>query len=205
MNRPDRMYRPQVTEYLHAGARQFGFMVRGLRLLEPKLNALNIPLFLLKGARRAAAGVGTQRALPSIPSSSCAQVQPKRQQQTGRSCTVALLPDVLPGPACSQVAPSQYLNPTYHRYQPCPPAFHPAGDPTETIPKLTRDTGASLLVTDFACLRLGRQWREEVAKRVEVPFHEVDAHNVVPVWVASGEPTSRRVQGHVTAIPRWLP
>jgi deoxyribodipyrimidine photo-lyase len=38
-----------VTEYLHAGARQFGFMVRGLRLMEPKLAALNIPLFLLKG------------------------------------------------------------------------------------------------------------------------------------------------------------
>ena len=40
----------QVTEYLHAGARQFGFMVRALQLLEPKLQALNIPFFLLKGA-----------------------------------------------------------------------------------------------------------------------------------------------------------
>ena len=39
-----------MTEYLHAGARQFGFMVRGLRLMQPKLQALNIPLFLLKGA-----------------------------------------------------------------------------------------------------------------------------------------------------------
>ena len=49
-----------------------------------------------------------------------------------------------------------------------------------------QDTGASLLVTDYAPLRLGRLWREAVAGKVEVPFHEVDAHNVVPVWVASG-------------------
>ena len=37
-----------MTEYLGAGARQFGFMLRGLKLLEPKLKAANIPLFLLK-------------------------------------------------------------------------------------------------------------------------------------------------------------
>lgn len=40
----------QVTEFLGAGARQFGFMLRGLRQLAPKLEALGIPLFLLKGA-----------------------------------------------------------------------------------------------------------------------------------------------------------
>ena len=40
---------PQVTEFLGAGARQFGFMVRGLQELQPKLEALGIPFFLLKG------------------------------------------------------------------------------------------------------------------------------------------------------------
>jgi hypothetical protein len=54
------------------------------------------------------------------------------------------------------------------------------------VPQLVKDTGASLLVTDFASLRLGRQWRDAVAAKLEVPFHEVDAHNVVPAWVASG-------------------
>ena len=39
----------QVTEYLGAGARQFGFMLRGLKQLEPELAKLNIPFFLLKG------------------------------------------------------------------------------------------------------------------------------------------------------------
>ena len=43
-----RAYHGQVTEYLHAGARQFGFMLRGLRELEPRLEALNIPFFLVK-------------------------------------------------------------------------------------------------------------------------------------------------------------
>lgn len=38
-----------MTEFLGAGARQFGFMVRGLQLIQPKLEALNIPFFLLKG------------------------------------------------------------------------------------------------------------------------------------------------------------
>lgn len=74
----------QVPEYLGAGARQFGFMIRGLQELEPRLEALNIPFFLVKG------------------------------------------------------------------------------DPVETIPKLVADTGAGALVTDFAALRLGRQWREKV-------------------------------------------
>lgn len=32
-----------------AGARQFGFMLRGLKLLEPELAKLGIPFFLLKG------------------------------------------------------------------------------------------------------------------------------------------------------------
>lgn len=39
----------QVTEYLGAGARQFGFMIRGLQELELRLEALNIPFFLVKG------------------------------------------------------------------------------------------------------------------------------------------------------------
>lgn len=99
-----------LTEYLEAGARQFVFMLKGLKELAPRLEALGIPFFLLQG------------------------------------------------------------------------------DPTATVPALVKDCGASLLVTDYGPLRLGRQWRTAVAGALEVPFHEVDAHNVVPVWVASGKP-----------------
>lgn len=78
----------QVTEYLGAGARQFGFMLRGLRQLEERLAKANIPFFMLRG------------------------------------------------------------------------------DPTETVPKLVADTKAAALVTDFAPLRHGRQWRDQVGHSV---------------------------------------
>ena len=74
----------QVPEYLNAGARQFGFMLRGLKELAPRAAGLNIPFFLFRG------------------------------------------------------------------------------DPTQTVPAFVRDAGAALLVTDYAALRLGRQWRKEV-------------------------------------------
>ena len=75
----------QVPAYVHAGARQFCFMLRALEKVEPKLKALNIPFFMLQG------------------------------------------------------------------------------DPTETVPKLVADSKASLLVTDYAPLRLGREWRDKVS------------------------------------------
>ncbi|GFR43830.1 hypothetical protein Agub_g4951, partial [Astrephomene gubernaculifera] len=96
-----------VPAFLGAGARQFGFMLRGLRELQPRLEARGIPFFLLKG------------------------------------------------------------------------------DPAQTLPSLVSRLGAGLLVTDYSPLRLGRQWKEQVCAAVSVPVHEVDAHNVVPVWVAS--------------------
>ena len=39
----------QVTEFLSAGARQWGFLVRGLQQVEPKLQALNIPFYMMYG------------------------------------------------------------------------------------------------------------------------------------------------------------
>lgn len=118
-----------VTEYLGAGARQFGFMVRGLRELEPMLNALKIPFFILQG------------------------------------------------------------------------------NPTQTLPKLVENCSASLLVTDFAPLRLGKAWRLSVCQKINVPFHEVDAHNVVPVWIASNkrEYAARTIRPKLHAhLPEFL-
>jgi deoxyribodipyrimidine photo-lyase len=61
------------------------------------------------------------------------------------------------------------------------------GDPTVNIPRLVKDSKAGLLITDFSPLRLGVEWRKQVADNLPagVAFHEVDAHNVVPVWEAS--------------------
>ena len=38
-----------MDSYCHAGARQFGFMLRGLKQVGPRLEALNIPFFVVKG------------------------------------------------------------------------------------------------------------------------------------------------------------
>ncbi len=142
------------------------------------------------------------------------------------------------------------------------------GDPTETVPKLVEDTGASLLVTDFGPLRLGREWRQkarhimdyvraahasmpfgrafrnavvlyeskrirfrfpvlhglkwladstaqphehflgvQIADAVSVPFHEVDAHNVVPCWHASDkrETGARTIRSKINKqVPEFL-
>lgn len=97
--------------FLGAHARQLGFMLRGLRQLAGRLDALNIPFFLLRG------------------------------------------------------------------------------DAVDTIPEFVRVCGASTLVTDFSPLRSVREQKEEIVRRVgpAVGVHEVDAHNVVPVWAASAK------------------
>jgi deoxyribodipyrimidine photo-lyase len=103
-----------VDSFLSAGARQFGFMLRGLQELAPKLEKANIRFHFLRG------------------------------------------------------------------------------EPTETVPKLVKDLDASLLVTDMSPLRLGKEWRLGVASRLKIPFHEVDAHNIVPV--RSSKPSSPSIQ-----------
>ncbi|GBF93049.1 CPD photolyase [Raphidocelis subcapitata] len=119
-----------APEFMGAGARQFVFMLKGLRELAPRLEAHGIPFFLLQG------------------------------------------------------------------------------DPAVTLPKLVKDTGAGLLVTDYSPLRLGRQWRDQVTAAIgAVPFHEVDAHNVVPVWVASDkrEYGARTIRPKIhKALPEFL-
>jgi deoxyribodipyrimidine photo-lyase len=60
-------------------------------------------------------------------------------------------------------------------------------NPEEEIPKFLKSTNASLLVTDFNPLKIVRRWKESVAAKIDIPFHEVDAHNIVPCLVASAK------------------
>jgi deoxyribodipyrimidine photo-lyase len=41
------------------------------------------------------------------------------------------------------------------------------------------------LVTDFNPLRIKQQWKKQVNENIKIPFYEVDAHNIVPCWIAS--------------------
>jgi deoxyribodipyrimidine photo-lyase len=59
------------------------------------------------------------------------------------------------------------------------------GDPVSTLPPYITGHHISLLVTDFDPLRIKRKWKKEVCDQVSIPVYEVDAHNLVPCWIAS--------------------
>lgn len=61
------------------------------------------------------------------------------------------------------------------------------GEPGEEIPRLAKDLGAGALVADFDPLRPKRSWKAAVAADLNLPFYEVDAHNIVPCWLASSK------------------
>ena len=65
------------------------------------------------------------------------------------------------------------------------PFFLLSGDPGETLPDFLKHCRAGALVTDFDPLRLKRQWKNQVLQRIQIPCIEVDAHNIVPCWLAS--------------------
>ncbi|CAH8389077.1 unnamed protein product [Eruca vesicaria subsp. sativa] len=89
------------------------------------------------------------------------------------------------------------------------PFFLLQGDAMETIPEFMRECGGSHLVTDFSPLREIRRCRDEVVKRTSdsLAVHEVDAHNVVPMWVASEklEYSARTLRGKINKLlPEYL-
>lgn len=54
------------------------------------------------------------------------------------------------------------------------------GTPDKTIPNFIKSVNGSYLVSDFDPLRIKRIWKRDVAKKISIPFYEVDAHNIVP-------------------------
>lgn len=59
-------------------------------------------------------------------------------------------------------------------------------EPVETyLPAFVHKQGIGAVVCDFDPLRIQRQWRTQLAESLPVAFYEVDAHNIVPCWVAS--------------------
>lgn len=65
------------------------------------------------------------------------------------------------------------------------PFFLLIGNPEITIPEFIKENKASLLISDFDPLRIKRIWKKEAAKKIEIPFYEVDAHNIVPCLLTS--------------------
>ncbi|MDR4506758.1 MAG: deoxyribodipyrimidine photo-lyase [Candidatus Brocadiaceae bacterium] len=65
------------------------------------------------------------------------------------------------------------------------PFFLLTGSPQEEIPEFVRKHKAGTVVTDFSPLRIKRAWQDAIIQKMDVSLYEVDAHNIVPCWVAS--------------------
>lgn len=65
------------------------------------------------------------------------------------------------------------------------PFYLEAGDPGKKVAEFVKKYDANELITDFDPLKIKRKWKKQIARNIEKPFYEVDAHNVVPVWIAS--------------------
>jgi deoxyribodipyrimidine photo-lyase len=72
------------------------------------------------------------------------------------------------------------------------------GKPEKEMPDFSMMVNASALVSDFDPLRVKREWKAKLITRLKIPFYEVDAHNVVPCWMAS----SKQEYGAYTLRPK---
>ncbi|CAI9546445.1 unnamed protein product [Staurois parvus] len=57
----------------------------------------------------------------------------------------------------------------------------------DVLPDFVKEHSIGGVVTDFAPLRVPMQWVKDVSERLpkDVPLVQVDAHNIVPCWIAS--------------------
>ncbi|NPV61661.1 MAG: deoxyribodipyrimidine photo-lyase [Methanotrichaceae archaeon] len=67
------------------------------------------------------------------------------------------------------------------------PLFLLHGDPGRKIAQFLKAHDAAALVSDFSPLRINRSWKVSAIEQIAIPFYEVDAHNIVPCWVASSK------------------
>ncbi len=72
------------------------------------------------------------------------------------------------------------------------------GDPVKELLILTGNHPIGCLVTDFDPIRIKRQWKEALSKNLNIPFYEVDTHNIVPAW----ETSNKKEYGAYTIRPK---
>jgi deoxyribodipyrimidine photo-lyase len=65
------------------------------------------------------------------------------------------------------------------------PFFLLTGFPEVEIPKFINGYEIGTIVADFSPLRINKGWKESVMKNIDIPFYEVDAHNIIPCWTSS--------------------
>jgi len=62
-----------------------------------------------------------------------------------------------------------------------------AGNPVSDLLLYANKIKAGAIISDFDPLRIKMSWRSEVAKKSSCAVYEVDAHNIVPCWLASNK------------------
>lgn len=95
-----------------------------------------------------------------------------------------------------------YLGPTYRQYsfmldglkevkktldKKNIPFYLTKGSPANTIPQFIEKYNASILITDFNPLRISQEWKREVKEKIDIPFFEVDSHNICPARYVSNK------------------
>lgn len=65
------------------------------------------------------------------------------------------------------------------------PFFVLTDDVIKALPKMVKDHDIGMIVTDFNPLKISTKWKKTIAKAVHIPVVQVDAHNIIPCWVAS--------------------
>ena len=76
------------------------------------------------------------------------------------------------------------------------------GEPKTELPRFAEQIKAGVVVTDFSPLHISKEWKKEVARQLTAPLYEVDAHNIVPCWIASGkqEYSARTLRPKINAL-----
>lgn len=61
------------------------------------------------------------------------------------------------------------------------------GEPQEELKKYINKHDVKALVTDFSPLKISRKWKKDLEKNIDIPFYEVDTHNIVPCFFVSNK------------------
>ncbi|KAI1235905.1 Deoxyribodipyrimidine photo-lyase, partial [Lamprotornis superbus] len=167
-----------VPRFLEATIRHYGFMLRGLQEVA-QVQPGHVP-------------AGWDRA----PGEGGRQIHPFSRWWLGGVCRAVNCPTAI----SLSLQECAELNISFHLL---------LGYAKDVLPTFVAEHGVGGLVTDFSPLRLPRQWVEDVKEQLpdDVPFAQVDAHNIVPCWVTSPkqEYSARTIRGKIHAqLPEFL-
>jgi deoxyribodipyrimidine photo-lyase len=87
------------------------------------------------------------------------------------------------------------------------PFYFLTGDPVDVLPGFIEKNNISGIISDFNPLRLTMEWKTGVSRAIDIPFIEVDAHNIIPCWITSGkqEFSARTIRGRIQKLlPDYL-